>query len=431
MSSYDNSPNSYPYSNSTNQASYPPSSIRKKNATSYNYQDQNNFGGLIEGNINQVNLNNVKILELIDLINRLKDINTILKNENQKFSNDILQMKIQIEDLNEEKKEFMNKNMELEKELQKVIIFKNENERLNNELINLSNKYNNQFEECKQMKENEINILNSKMNELTNNLKRLELINSQLMEENNNLKSRLTDLVKNNNSMNNILSEKETQINDLENKIETIINNNNNMNNLLREKESQINGLENKISTITTIIKNNNNIKVYKGQIIKNKDELEFLTQRISQLYRRITLNLLYKATADSDRAEIFHEKCDNANSSIVLIESGNGRRFGGFTTCNWRGNNTNKNDDNAFIFSLDKMRIYNIIPGEEAIGCYRNYGPVFMGCQIKINDEAFSKGGTTFLKGCNYKTSEDYELSGGLKAFSVKEIEVYEVESN
>ena len=377
--------------NSTNYASYP----------SYNYQDQNNCENLIEGNINQMNYNNMKIIDLINLNNRLKEVNAIHKNENKKLVDNLLKMKIQIEDLNEEKKQLMIKNTELEKELQKILFFKNENERLNNELFNLRNKYNNEFEEYRQIKKNEIKMLNSQIRELATNQKNLELINSQLMEENNNLKSKLSEIINNNNNMNNILSEKDTQINNLENRITTIIND------------------------------NNDSVKVYKGKIIKSKDELDFLTRRISQLYQRITLNLIYKATVDSDRAVIFHEKCDNLNSSIVLVESGNGRRFGGFTTCNWEGNNINKNDDNAFVFSLDKMRIYNIIPGEEAIGCYRNYGPVFMGCQIKINDEAFTKGGTTFLKGQNYQTNEDYELSGGLKAFSIKEIEVYEVEPN
>ena len=151
---------------------------------------------MIEGNINQVNYNNIKIIELIDLINRLKEINAILKNENKKFTNDISQMKIQIEDLTEENKNLMTKDMELGKEFQKLIVLKNENERLNNELMNLRNKYNIQFEEYKQMKENEINILNSKIRDLENSQKNLEVINSQLMEENNNLKSRLTDIIK-------------------------------------------------------------------------------------------------------------------------------------------------------------------------------------------------------------------------------------------
>ncbi len=70
----------------------------------------------------------------------------------------------------------------------------------------------------------------------------------------------------------------------------------------------------------------------------------------------------------------------------------------------------------------------YDIIPGEEAIGCYPKYGPIFMGCQIRIFDNAFAKGGTTFEKGLNYYTQEDFELTGGEREFNVREIEVYEV---
>ena len=78
-------------------------------------------------------------------------------------------------------------------------------------------------------------------------------------------------------------------------------------------------------------------------------------------------------------------------------------------------------------MFSLDKMKTYDNT-GELAIGCYPKFGPIFMGCQIRIYDNAFSKGGTTFEKGLNFKTEEDYELNGGERNFNVKEIEVYEV---
>ena len=140
-------------------------------------------------------------------------------------------------------------------------------------------------------------------------------------------------------------------------------------------------------------------------------------------------MDLLYKATIDGDKAEAFHNKCDWANSTLVLVKSGNGKRFGGYTTCNWKGNSIEKKDENAFVFSLDKMQIYDIIPGEDAIGCYQKYGPVFLGCQIRIYDDFFTKGGTTFEKGLNYNTQEDFELTGGLNKFDVKEIEVYSVE--
>ena len=73
-------------------------------------------------------------------------------------------------------------------------------------------------------------------------------------------------------------------------------------------------------------------------------------------------------------------------------------------------------------------MKTYDNISGDEAIGCYPKFGPIFLGCQIKIFDECFTKGGTTFEKDLNFATTEDYELTGGDRVFDVKDIEVYEV---
>ena len=165
-----------------------------------------------------------------------------------------------------------------------------------------------------------------------------------------------------------------------------------------------------------------------KGEIIHDTDELELLTRKINKLNQKLTLNLVYKATADSDKAVAFHEKCDDAKSTLVLVETDKGKRFGGYTTCSWSGDCVDKKDENAFVFSLDKMEIYENIPGEDAIGCYPKFGPIFLGCQIRIYDNAFTKGGTTFEKGLNYNTQEDFELTGGERVFQIKEIEVYEV---
>ena len=86
------------------------------------------------------------------------------------------------------------------------------------------------------------------------------------------------------------------------------------------------------------------------------------------------------------------------------------------------------KMDSNAFVFSLDKMETYDVNPEKQAIGCYPDFGPVFLGCQIRIYDDALSRGGSTYERGATYMTNEDYELTGGEKLFGVKEIEVYEV---
>ena len=193
-----------------------------------------------------------------------------------------------------------------------------------------------------------------------------------------------------------------------------------------KKDEKQIEENKEEIKIVEKEEKTEHNI--VNGEIIHNIEELEMLIRNINKSSHKMTLNLIYKASADSDKAIDFHNKCDKAKNTIVLIETDKGKRFGGYTSVSWEGNCEDKIDDDAFVFSLDKMKIYNIIPGEKAIGCYPKFGPVFLGCQIKIFDNAFKRGGTTFEKGLNYNTTEDYELTDGDREFSVKDVEVYEV---
>ena len=96
-----------------------------------------------------------------------------------------------------------------------------------------------------------------------------------------------------------------------------------------------------------------------KGDIIHNSNELELITKKINVNNQKLILNLLYKASEDSDKAEAFHSKCDQAKSTIVLIETNKGKRFGGFTSCSRKADCFSKKDECAFIFSLDKMKFF------------------------------------------------------------------------
>ena len=142
-----------------------------------------------------------------------------------------------------------------------------------------------------------------------------------------------------------------------------------------------------------------------------------------------VKFTLLYRASEHGDRAKVFHEKCDKHQMTLVLVETTKGSRFGGFTTKTWDGNCVKKIDNDAFVFSIDKHKIYDIRKNEYAIGGYPKFGPVFFGCQIRIYDEFFKKGGTTCLRSLNYKTKMDYELNNGEQQYIVKEIEVYDIE--
>ena len=165
------------------------------------------------------------------------------------------------------------------------------------------------------------------------------------------------------------------------------------------------------------------------SNILKSDSELANVTQRIqSILNKNIRYNIIYYSRVDGDKAANFHKKCDKARKSLVLVRDSNGNRFGGFTMRDWAGNCIQKKDEKAFIFSVDKNKIYRVLPDQVAIGCYPNFGPIFFGCQIRVYDNFFSKGGSTYLKGQNYATEEDYELTNGNQAFGIKDLEVYEV---
>ena len=251
----------------------------------------------------------------------------------------------------------------------------------------------------------EINSLKMKIAELSGMRNRLDEI-KRLKEEINRLNSYSANI----NEINNL----KAQIMNLEN--------------LRQQQQHQKSQAQSQSQTLTQKTETKMTKSIIKGDIIHNLNELEMLTRKINKSNNKIILNLLYKATADSDNASAFHQKCDKAESTLVLVESDKGKRFGGFTSKNWRGDCVEKKDSEAFVFSLDTMKIYDIIEGEDAIGCYPQCGPVFMGCQIRIFDNAFKKGGTTFERNVNYETEEDFELAGGERAFGVKEIEVYEV---
>ena len=374
-------------------------------------KNENNESNIVETNTNITSYQQlypinpqpeIQTIQKTEIISKEQTIELEnLKNENNKLNEIIIQLKKQIEILVRENNDLKLKNNHLINNMpngdeeQKYLFLKEDNERNLKEIELLKNQLI-QFEEYKKIKEEEILYLKMQIEELIQNLKKLKEYVLQKEKEIKELKLFNEDLIRQHKVYESYL----------------LKNKNNNMN------------LEDDMLTIQ-----DTRLEIVKGDIIQNVKELELLSRKISKNNQKITLNLLYKATIDSDKAEAFHKKCDSAKSTLVLVKSENGKRFGGYTTRDWRGNSVEKKDNNAFVFSLDKMAIYDIIPGEDAIGCYPKYGPIFLGCQIRIYDEFFSQGGTTFEKGMNYETKEDYELTGGLKKFDVKEIEVYSVE--
>ena len=379
-------------------------------------------------------------------INKLEGDANSLRSEQQQMRTQINSLTGEINNYRNSKREINNLRAQNELYKKQLSELKKQNSESNEQKSQLSqtNPLKSQTPKMPSLKNQviELNALKEKVQELSSikpNLEELNILRQQVGEMNI-LKQQLNDLdsLRNRASDNEILKKKIKELEKLKLEYEQEIR-------VLREERrntnfSNINKNVNKENNRTSVKKSSGMESkqitfedkpeqfIVKGDIIQNADELEMIIRKINKLNRKITLNLLYKATADSGKAAAFHLKCDDAKSSIVLVETDKGKRFGGYTACSWSGDCIEKKDEDAFVFSLDKMKTYNNIPGEDAIGCYPKFGPVFLGCQIRIYDNAFTKGGTTFEKGLNYNTEEDYELTGGERTFKIKEIEVYDV---
>ena len=173
-------------------------------------------------------------------------------------------------------------------------------------------------------------------------------------------------------------------------------------------------------------------------KIIHHLKEFNFLIRKINtnisytskQFYN---MKLIYRATDDGDTAEIFHKKCDNISPILILIKTDQHRRFGGFTQAFFESTEKleGKQDGSAFIFSLDKLKSYDVQEGQNPICTCKNKGPIFYGnecCNIYLSDNFFKKKGNVARKGDRFNTNEDYEINYGKPRFLTREIEAYQI---
>ena len=127
----------------------------------------------------------------------------------------------------------------------------------------------------------------------------------------------------------------------------------------------------------------NINKNIFKiNSVIMKQNEFDLISFAIK---RRLNKNIkelkkLYQATIDGDSPINFHSRCDNIPNTLTLIKSNGNRRFGGFASECWKSPSSFdfKDDINAFLFSLDKQKIYPYKKDGNALEFNKSYGPTF-----------------------------------------------------
>ena len=166
---------------------------------------------------------------------------------------------------------------------------------------------------------------------------------------------------------------------ELKNDIKILKDNNENLNKEIKSLKEEITEIK---KIIEPIDKRFQKKLKYNKSVLMKENEFEFINLAIkSRMDKEVKeLKKLYQATIDGDGALKFHLKCDNIPNTLVIIKSAGNRRFGGFTSQTWQSypNGEFKDDKNAFLFSLDKQKIYSYKNDNKAIYNHKDYGPTF-----------------------------------------------------
>ena len=287
----------------------------------------------------------------------------------------------------------------------------------------------------KKSNEEHISDLYELLNIDIDEVKGIKKENEKLKETNKLLKDKVEEQEKE-------LKQLKELINTLSNKInENKEEYNKNLNDFNQNNEQKINELSQKINEI-----NNNNqneekdeskIKIIINSIFKlnlplaDKNEMEFIKNAIeNKLNQKVKqFTVIYRATLMGGEMRDIHKYIDDKANTILLVRSNNGKKFGGFTTQTWDSKNHYKKDDKAFVFSINSKEIFSVKANNVAIGCFKDYGPIF-GDDADIyfwNSNMFTTSFSSNQR--NYEYNGKNNALTGNTNFIAQEIEMLKVE--
>ena len=382
----------------------------------------------------------------IEDFNKLKSI----VEELQIKLNNLEQWKKTVQNIPKEKKEFKNINIELgvnEKNVKEI-------KELNKESINkeINNNINNKDKDKIIPKYIKKNIEDDKIQKIMNRFKSEENSSSDELNDSNNNSNARTEQNnyfqktknKKQNLKNNfekkelslkvkrIPSKKREPKENEETKLIPLPKNNNIIN------KSYINASTNKNIISSHKEKPKHKNQKFNSKIITNLENLDLIARGLAQddidslRNLRVLYKLIYRASEHGGDAEIFHERCDEFEGTLVIIKTKDDNMFGGYTKLSWdEKDGKEKRDENAFVFSINLEKLYFYFYNEKKfnIFCDKNKGPCFVG-MFSVPEQILKGKGFVDIFGiqCYEGVNDKYEINGGKNEFFIEEMEVFQV---
>ena len=315
------------------------------------------------------------------------------------------------------------------------------------------NKYFKMFDDLNELENDLINTIKENNIEIKNIIEKEILINIKVFARNNNIVTiKLKQAEINEKDKINILFQKieeleknneikDKKIVELENKISNIskIIDDKNKKILSLEKEisetkSNLNKFIEEINKKFTKLESKSDDFIYENilansNIFQNKDDIQLLLNNISNIPKN--LKLLYNSKIEGENVEKLIDTYTDRNDLIILVKTDNSKRFGGYAHECFKKNNFSKSDKKAFLFNLDKKKIYR--SRGDTFTIWRggntqdsiNFGA---GTDLKIYHKFLSSSNKTFqidFRDYDYD-NETYALNGK-EDFNIAFLEIYQ----
>ena len=161
------------------------------------------------------------------------------------------------------------------------------------------------------------------------------------------------------------------------------------------------------------------------SKIIENDREKDLTLRKwINPERKNFDIKLLFRMSRDGNQSSEYHKLCDNKDNLLTIIETDNGRKFGGFASKSWGV--PNQVIGKTFMFSLNNMKKYERLNNNNAMYNGSDYGPVFGNAWDIYISSTMTSGGEQYNS--NSVFFNKYELTDN-GSFNVKEIEVFQFE--
>ena len=161
------------------------------------------------------------------------------------------------------------------------------------------------------------------------------------------------------------------------------------------------------------------------SNIINNNGHWKILHDWLKEDGSDGEFSLLYRGTRDGLSGSAFHSNCDNKGCTLTIIETTDGKVFGGYSNTPWSSSGGHTVDNKAFLFALSgsgisspcKMK-FRCMSDQHAICHNLLYGPVF-----GIGDMIVNGSNVSLRQGFTY---HPWPLPLG--SYPIKEMEVFQL---